>query len=77
MTDTDDLGPYLGQDDDPRIILRDPVGTNDRIVKHLGQPAPYEDEVGRWEHVDQNTNWRQVGNAVLRVYDLVVPSPGG
>jgi len=70
----DDLGPYLGQGDDPRIVLRDPAGVHDQTVEHPGQPRPYLDKIGTWEQVDQATNWRQVGNAHLRVYDLVASS---
>jgi hypothetical protein len=66
----------MAQGDDPRIVLRDPVGVADRIVEYSDQPAQYVDEHGTWEQTDRSTNWRQVGNAHLRVYDLVEPTTG-
>lgn len=66
----------MSQDDDPRIVLRDPVGFDDQIVEHPGQPGQYVNERGIWEQTDRSTNWRRVGNAHLRVYDLVEPTTG-
>jgi hypothetical protein len=66
----------MTQGDDPRIVLRDPVGVADRIVEHSGQPEQYIDERGNWEQTDQSANWQRVGSADLRVYDLVEPTTG-
>lgn len=66
----------MTQGDDPRIVLRDPVGVADRIVEHAGQPEQYVDERGNWEQTDRSTNWKRVGDVDLRVYDLVEPTTG-
>lgn len=66
----------MEQGDDSRIVLRDPVGVADRVVEHPDQPAGYVDERGNWEQTDQSANWQQVGEADLRVYDLVEPTTG-
>ena len=66
----------MRQDDDPRIVLRDPVGVADRIVEHPDQPGQYVDERGNWDQTDQSTNWQRVGDVDLRVYDLIEPTTG-
>jgi hypothetical protein len=66
----------VAQGDDPRIVLRDPVGFADKYVLYPDQPAQYVDERGTWEQTDRANNWRMVGNAHLRVYDLVEPTTG-
>jgi hypothetical protein len=66
----------MSQGDDPRIVLRDPVGVADRTVEHPGQPEQYVDERGTWEQTDATANWRREGDADLRVYDLVEPTTG-
>jgi hypothetical protein len=66
----------MSQDHDPRIVLRDPIGVADQIVEHAGQPAEYVDERGNWSQTDQSANWRLVGGAHLRVYDLIEPTTG-
>jgi hypothetical protein len=65
----------MAQGDDPRIVLRDPIGVADQIVEYPDQPAQYVDERGTWEQTDKS-NWQPVGNAHLRVYDLVEPTTG-
>lgn len=66
----------MSHDDDPRIVLRDPVGVADQIVAHPGQPGQYTDDRGTWEQTDQSVNWRHVDDAHLRVYDLIEPATG-
>ena len=66
----------MSQREDPRIVLRDPVGVADRIVEHPGQPGQYLDERGSWEQVDESASGRRDGDAELRVYDLVEPATG-
>jgi len=66
----------MSQREDPRIVLRDPVGVADRTVEHNGQPGQYLDERGTWEQTDESANWRRAGDAGLRVYDLVEPTTG-
>jgi hypothetical protein len=66
----------MSQGDDPRIVLRDPVGIADQVVEHPGQPGQYVDQQGNWEQTDPSANWRHVGDANLRVYDLVEPTTG-
>ena len=66
----------MSQREDPRIILRDPVGVADQTVDHPGQPGQYVDEHGTWEQTDRSANWRRIGHADLRVYDLVEPTTG-
>lgn len=68
--------PGMSPDDDPRIVLRDPVGVADQIVEHPGQPGQYTDDRGTWEQTDRSVNWRPVDDAHLRVYDLVEPTTG-
>jgi hypothetical protein len=62
--------------EDLRIILRDPVGVADQTVEHPGQPEQYVDQRGTWEQTDRDANWRRVGGAELRIYDLVEPTTG-
>jgi hypothetical protein len=57
-----------------RIILRRRGAgqATDLIVRHAGQPANYAHEDGtlwRWDYLEE---WRMVGTARLRVYDLAV-----
>jgi hypothetical protein len=66
----------MSMSDDPRIVLRDPVGVSDQVVEHPGQPGQYVDQRGNWEQTDPSSNWRRVGDANLRVYDLVEPTTG-
>jgi hypothetical protein len=66
----------MSDDDDSRIVLRDPVGVADQIVEHAAQPEEYVDERGNWAQTDRSANWRQVGRAHLRVYDLIEPTTG-
>jgi len=66
----------MSHGNDPRIVLRDPAGFHYQIVEHPDQPAKYVDDRGTWEQTDQSTNWRQVDNADLRVYDLVESATG-
>ena len=66
----------MSHGDDSRIVLRDPVGVADQTVEHPGQPEQYVDERGTWAQTDQAANWRRVGEADLRVYDLVEPTTG-
>jgi hypothetical protein len=66
----------MSQGDDPRIVLRDPVGIADQVVEHPSQPGQYVDQQGNWEQTDPSANWRHVGDANLRVYDLVEPTTG-
>ncbi len=66
----------MTDDEDPRIILRDPVGVADQTVEHPGQPGQYVDQRGTWEQTDRHANWCRVGGAELRVYDLVEPMTG-
>jgi hypothetical protein len=66
----------MSEGDDPRIVLRDPIGVADQTVEHPDQPGQYVDERGTWEQTDPSTNWRQVGDARLRVYDLIEPTTG-
>lgn len=66
----------MSQREEPRIVLRDPAGLADRTVQHPGQPGQYLDERGSWEQADQSANWRRVGDADLRVYDLIEPTTG-
>jgi hypothetical protein len=66
----------MSQGDDPRIVLRDPVGVADQVVEHPGQPGEYVDERGNWAHTDAAANWRRVGGANLRIYDLIEPTTG-
>jgi hypothetical protein len=62
--------------DDPRIVLRDPVGLADQVVEHPGQPRQYVDERGTWAQTDPLANWRRFDDADLRIYDLVEPTTG-
>jgi hypothetical protein len=48
----------------------------DQTVEHPGQPEQYVDQRGTWEQTDRDANWRRVGGAELRVYDLVEPTTG-
>jgi hypothetical protein len=66
----------MSRDDEPRILLRDPIGVADKIVEHAGQPEEYVDERGNWRQTDRSANWQQVGDAHLRVYDLIEPTTG-
>ena len=66
----------MSQNDDPRRVLRDPVGVADRIVEHPGQLGQYVDERGNWDQTDQATNWQRVGDVDLRIYDLIEPTTG-
>lgn len=66
----------MSHGDDPRVVLRDPVGVADQTVEHPDQPGQYVDERGTWEQTDRSANWRRVGDADLRVYDLVEPTTG-
>jgi hypothetical protein len=66
----------MSHGDDPRIVLRDPVGVADVTVEHPGQPGQYVDERGTWEQTDRSANWRPVDGTDLRVYDLVEPTTG-
>jgi hypothetical protein len=66
----------MSHGEDPRIILRDPVGVADQIIEHPGQRGQYVDERGTWEQTDPSANWRRVGDADLRVYDLTEPTTG-
>ena len=66
----------MRQGDDPRIVLRDPVGVADRIVSRPDQPGQYVDERGNWEQTDQSANWQRVEEVELRVYDLIEPTTG-
>jgi hypothetical protein len=68
--------PATNQDKDLRIVLRDPVGVQDNLVEHPGQPEQYFDERGNCEQTDRSTNWRRAGGADLRLYDLVEPTAG-
>jgi hypothetical protein len=66
----------MSQGDDPRIILRDPIGVADQTVEHPDQPGEYVDERGNWQQTDESANWQQVGGTDLRVYDLIEPTTG-
>jgi hypothetical protein len=66
----------MSRDNDPRIVLRDPIGVADQIVEHAGQPGEYVDERGNWAQTDRSANWQQVDDAQLRVYDLIEPTTG-
>ena len=66
----------MSQGDDPRIVLRDPIGVTDQTVMHPDQPGEYVDERGTWRQTDSSANWRRVGGADLRVYDLIEPTTG-